>query len=278
MSKVSIFDQGWLDLVFEGRNKSYGAYQLRRQDSKTTVIALFSGIALIGALVALPLLFGPSKEKAVTTIPEVLPPIKVIVPFEQTKKPDQPRPKTIEPAVPAPAPSAPTTALKRFEATSHPVENPPTNAVLANTNPGTTTTAGTGEEPVIGPTSAGGLPSGSGTGPTATTPPGDGTFIVGTLDENPEFPGGLKKFTTLVGRNFSTPEIDKQTTVKVLVSFVVERDGTMTDIRVLKDPGYGLANEAVRALKSIKTKWKPGKKGGQAVRTAYSLPITVNIN
>jgi len=64
----------------------------------------------------------------------------------------------------------------------------------------------------------------------------------------------------------------------VYVSFVIERDGSMTDIQVKRDPGYGLGKEAVRVLKSIKTKWAPGMIAGKPVRTAYNLPITVEMN
>lgn len=60
--------------------------------------------------------------------------------------------------------------------------------------------------------------------------------------------------------------------------FVIERDGSMTDIQVKRDPGHGLGKEAIRVLKSLKTKWSPGMIDGKAVRTAYNLPITVQMN
>ena len=66
-------------------------------------------------------------------------------------------------------------------------------------------------------------------------------------------------------------------TIRVYVSVVSERDGSMTDIQVKRDPGYGLGKEAIRVLKSLKTKWSPGMIGGKAVRTAYNLPITVQM-
>jgi periplasmic protein TonB len=64
----------------------------------------------------------------------------------------------------------------------------------------------------------------------------------------------------------------------VTVSFVIEKDGSMTDIRVIRNPGYGLDKEAIRVLKSLKTKWTPGKLKGENVRTQYTLPITLRIN
>ena len=69
--------------------------------------------------------------------------------------------------------------------------------------------------------------------------------------------------------------MDEPKTVRILVSFVIERDGDMTDINVLSQTNEALNNEAIRVLKSLKTKWSPGIKNGTAVRTQYTLPITV---
>ena len=120
----------------------------------------------------------------------------------------------------------------------------------------------------------------SGTGTETVTPVDLGNTIVNSiaLDKLPEFPGGINKFYNYVGNNFEKQEIDGNGSIRVYVSFVIERDGSMTDIQVKKDPGYGLGKEAVRVLKSLKTKWSPGMIDGKAVRTAYNLPITVQMN
>jgi protein TonB len=97
------------------------------------------------------------------------------------------------------------------------------------------------------------------------------------LDKMPEFPGGIHKFYTFVGNNFEKPEIEAITTFRIFVSFVIEKDGSMTDIKAIKDPGFGLGKEAIRVLKSLKTKWSPGIIDSKAVRTAYTLPIVVDM-
>jgi protein TonB len=66
-------------------------------------------------------------------------------------------------------------------------------------------------------------------------------------------------------------------TAKIYVSFVVEKDGSITAIKVVRDPGYGLGKEAERVLKSVKTKWSPGIQNGKPVRASFNLPITINI-
>lgn len=98
-----------------------------------------------------------------------------------------------------------------------------------------------------------------------------------SLTKQPEFPGGMDAFYREVGQNFIVPEVEQDLETKVFVTFVVEKDGSMTGIKVLRDPGYGLAKEAERVLKSITKKWSPGEKDGQPVRASYALPIQVNI-
>jgi protein TonB len=69
--------------------------------------------------------------------------------------------------------------------------------------------------------------------------------------------------------------MDETENSSVYVAFVIEKDGSMTDVKVLRNPGYGLGKEAIRVLKSLRTKWKPGIKDGQPVRTQFTLPIIV---
>lgn len=277
MSKVSIFDQGWIDLVFEGRNQSYGAYQLRRQDSKTTLKALFSGIALMVTIAGVPAILNHMAPRVTAdednkVIPYIEP---TIFKVREIVQPPAPKPATPQPAAAAPASTAPTTRFKPFVAstTPEPIELPTIATVLA-TNPGATTSAGTGQ-PAITINPGNGPVGGNGTATGAT---GTGTDNVETsVDVMPQFPGGIQKFYEQIGRKFRTPDVESLSTLKVYVSFVVERDGTMTNIKVARDPGHGMAEEAIRVLKSIKTKWEPGMIKGAKVRTAYNLPITVNL-
>ena len=121
--------------------------------------------------------------------------------------------------------------------------------------------------------------SGDGTG-TGTDGIGSGTDVVNNaiLDKKPQFPGGIEKFYRYVGNNFRSPMLDETKNVRIYVSFVVERDGSMSNIQVINKPGQALEKEALRVLNSIKTKWTPGIYNSKPVRTAYNLPITVQIN
>lgn len=276
MSKVSVLDQGWIDLVFEGRNQSYGAYQLRKEDSKTTLLALFSGIGVIAAIVAIPMLVNRLNPAEIITHPDLE--IPTLVNLDDTLIPELPKPKPLEQqqAAAAPQTTRPTVELKPFEATTAPVAPTVTNDDLKTKLTAGVTTEGTGTEPVIGTVGPGTGTQGTGTSITPSVS-GPGT-IESIVDVAPEYPGGLDKFRRDVGSKFKTPEIENMTTIRVLVSFVVEPDGTLSNIKATRDPGYGLGAEAERVIKSLKAKWKPGMKGGKAVRTAYNLPITVKVN
>ena len=93
-------------------------------------------------------------------------------------------------------------------------------------------------------------------------------------DVNPEFIGGDEKLYEFLGEHIQYPSIAKESgiTGKVHVKFVVEKDGSITNIQVLRDIGGGCGEEAKRVVKSM-PKWKPGKVGGRTVRSQFILPI-----
>ena len=97
------------------------------------------------------------------------------------------------------------------------------------------------------------------------------------LQVKPVYPGGMEAFYRYVGQNFRVPKVKGVTSVKIYAYFIIEADGSMSNIKVLRDPGYGLAEETERVLKGCPEKWTPGVSNGQKVRCGYNLPITINI-
>ncbi|GIZ09181.1 energy transducer TonB [Flavobacterium sp. UMI-01] len=91
----------------------------------------------------------------------------------------------------------------------------------------------------------------------------------------PEFPGGQKEFDKYIKKNYNIPPDANNVRGKVYVTFVVEIDGTLTDIKVLRDLGFETGKEAIRVLKQG-PKWIPGQQKGLIVRSIISLPISVN--
>lgn len=281
MSKGSVFEQGWIDLVFEGRNKAYGAYKLRQQESKTTILALISGILLILALVSIPVIANHFAENTDVTNTPTGPIIIETKPLPKFPEPEEPVVHKPEPkkaaATPAPKPPEPTVRFKKFQASNNPNPVLPSTPDVIDKKPGNSNNQGDGSGNFsTGATSGTGTEDGTGTGNSDGTDP-NGAVSTAILDEMPSFPGGLEKFYEKVIRDFETPDLDDATTLRVYVSFVVEKDGSITNVTILKDPGYGAGKEAIRVLNAIKTKWNPGKMKGKPVRTAYNLPITINI-
>jgi len=93
------------------------------------------------------------------------------------------------------------------------------------------------------------------------------------ITEKPDFPGGIMEFYKFVGNNFKTPT-QPNLKGKVYITFIVEKDGSLSDIKNIRDIGFGTGEEAIRVLK-ICPKWIPGKMNGVPVRVLYSLPITI---
>ena len=268
MSKLSIYENRWINLVFEGKNHAYGAYQLRKESSKTTATAFFAGLLFITALACIPFLANLMNGKTASLlIPKITEPVIHLT----LLNPLPPKlPKQVMPVVKTVVSDAKPKARLRNPQIVKPIEaNPNLATNKENTNAPVTPTQGTGIVTGANPTSgeAGNLP--------VEIPKPNGLEIVtsAVVDVMPEFPGGVKKFLDYIGNNFEKPEIEM--TVSIVMSFVIEKDGTMTDIKVLRNPGYGLDKEAIRVLKSLKTKWKPGIKNGQPIRVLYTLPIRV---
>ena len=89
--------------------------------------------------------------------------------------------------------------------------------------------------------------------------------------------GGIEAFYKFVGKNFQYPKAAQEAQVEgmVLLQFIVEKDGSLTNINLLRDIGHGTGEEAIRMLKTA-PKWKPGIQNGRTVRVQFTLPIQLN--
>lgn len=281
MSKLSIYENSWLNLVFEGRNKEYGAYQLRQQSPRTTLKALFFGTVICASLISIPVISGLMNDNEIpdvaandkpldgfTIIPVKLLPEKPIIIPEATKS--------------APEKSSAVQVKNVIPTITEKTDTPSEAPVLDFDKPiktGNVDNAGDDKGNVaLGPNistdGTGNKPSEGGAG----NDDGNGILNNVGLQASPNYPGGVANFLKEVGNKFRTPDdVEVTGTMKVFVYFVVEKDGTLSNIKVMRDPGYGLGNEAIRVLKSIKTKWSPGIQNNKPVRTAFNLPINVKM-
>ncbi|WP_428224471.1 energy transducer TonB [Flavobacterium sp.] len=267
--KLDLYKSQWLDLVFEGRNKKYGAYLLRKENSKTSLRALIIGAASFGIAIASPMLIDmiPSGDDD-ATLDEKVVLVDMNKPKENTppppppeKKPEPPKPKVDEVKFVEP---------KVVEAKKV-TEEIKTVDELKDKNIAEKDQKGDKDAQV-----------------TIDAPTGNNEEVVKVVEEDntvynsagievqPEFPGGYAGFAKFVQRNFRTPEVEEDVKGRIFVEFVVEKDGSLTDIHVLKDLGYGTKEEAIRMLKSA-PRWTPGEQNGKKIRVKYSLPITIEI-
>ncbi len=101
----------------------------------------------------------------------------------------------------------------------------------------------------------------------------DEIYTTAGIEVRPDFPGGIEEFYKYIAANYRTPNT-RGLAGKVYVTFVIEKDGSITDIKVLRDIGYGTGREAIRVLSKCPN-WIPGEQNGKKVRVQYSLPISI---
>ena len=264
--KLDILKNSWLDIVFEGRNKSYGAYELRKTNPRTTLIALLIGALIFVFAISTPKIMSLLKSEKVDK-EEVLD--QKIVTIKLPPK-EEPVIENLPPPPPPPPREDQVKFVKPVVAkTEEIVEDPPKIVDLKDKKVGDENLKGDPDAPIsLGPV---------GDGPVREVVEDDTQiYNVAGIAVKPDFPGGIQKFYSYVKKNFRTPDIDGLKG-KVFVTFVVEKDGSLTDIKVLRDIGYGTDKEAIRLLKNS-PKWTPGEQNGKKIRVLYSLPITISAN
>ena len=256
--KLDIFKNQWLEIVFEGRNKVYGAYELRKTNPKTTIKALIIGSIVFGLAVSFPLL--------ISLLPDATNNDTLDQKIVTVKLPPKEKPKENIPPPPPPPPKVDQVKfVKPVVAKAEEVtEEPPKVVEIKDKKIGDETIKGDPDaELTVEPV---------GNGP-AEVVDDNNIYNTAGIEVKPDFPGGMEKFYKYVGNNYRTPE-EEGLKGKVYVTFVVEKDGSLTDIKVVRDIGFGTGKEAIRVLQKC-PKWNPGEQNGKKVRVLYSLPITI---
>ena len=107
----------------------------------------------------------------------------------------------------------------------------------------------------------------------------DNDTVFSVCEEMPEFPGGSEKFMEYLSGNITYPEDAKEKGIsgRVFIQFVIEKDGSVSNVKVMKGIGGGCDEEAVRVVKAM-PKWKPGKQKGKPVRVNYILPVSFKLD
>lgn len=270
-SKLDILKPEWIDVVFSGRNKAYGAYELRKENGRNTSKALVIAVVLSVAIISAPTIYNwikgfipkPVEKVKVTDVVLKPPP-----PIDQTKKPpppppEPPRPKVDQVKFPPPV-VKPDNQVREQE--------PPTVQDLKTADPGQQNIKGDPnadiriDEPV-------------GKSDIKQVTEEDPNQVFTSVENEPSFPGGIEKFYGYLGRAIHYPAVARENNVqgRVIVQFVVEKDGSLTDVHVLRGIGSGCDEEAVRAVKGS-PKWQPGIQNGRPVRVQYTVPVNFQLS
>lgn len=101
----------------------------------------------------------------------------------------------------------------------------------------------------------------------------DKIYQLEEVDIKPEYPGGIMAFYNFIAKNYKTPE-EEGLNGKIITTFVIETDGSISDIKVLQDIGYGSGAEVLKVL-AMSKKWIPAKLNDVPVRVLYQFPITI---
>ncbi|MEG0926524.1 MULTISPECIES: energy transducer TonB [Chryseobacterium] len=277
MADENVYNQNLTldEIVFENRNKEYGAYDLRHQYPRLLTKSFIIGTALFLLAALSPFIYltiknltAPPKQEVKADLVDIIEEDPIIEQPKEEEPPPPPPPKeeekieVIQNVVPEP--------VKAPKIETPP---PPISKQLE------TTTGLNNQEGVKAPAYTPPPPPPS-TGTKATTvevKANNPNEIYKDVDQSAEYPGGMGALRKFLGDNFDTSLMEGgEGTLKAKLKFVVERDGTVSAVTIEeKSPNGDFNSEAVRVVKKLK-KWTPAKRNGESVRSYYSVPFTMN--
>ncbi|SDJ52464.1 energy transducer TonB [Chryseobacterium jejuense] len=264
------------EIVFENRNKEYGAYDLRHQYPRLLTKSFIIGTALFLLAALSPFIYltiknltAPPKQEVKADLVDILEEEPIIEqPKEEEPPPPPPPPKeepkieVIQNVVPEPV-KAP-----KIETPPPPISKQLETTTGLNNQEGVKAPAYTPPPP---PPSTGTKAS------TVEVKANNPNEIYKDVDQSAEYPGGMGALRKFLGENFDTSLMEGgEGTLKAKLKFVVEKDGTVSAVTIEeKSPNSDFNNEAIRVVKKLK-KWTPAKRNGESVRSYYSVPFTMN--
>ena len=279
MAKIDLYDPKWVDMVFAGKNQEYGAYQLRKGTSKrniTALLILLISAALIGGALAYKIHLqkldeerqaymeqlelsklqeqAKKEKKEEPIIKAKIEPKKVVEQVRETQKFTAPEIKKDELVNEenqvkdqADLDEKVAVGVKDQEGTKDRTDVAIRNDIAVNTNESE-------EKKEVA------------------------NKVFDVVEQMPSFPGGNEALMKFLQDNVKYPVVAQENGVqgRVVVSFVVEKDGSITDVKVVRSVDPSLDKEAARVVKSM-PRWIPGKQNGAAVRVKYNVPVSFRL-
>uniref|UniRef100_UPI0040277500 TonB family protein n=1 Tax=Prevotella sp. TaxID=59823 RepID=UPI0040277500 len=281
MAKIDLYDPKWVDMVFAGKNKEYGAYQLRKGTSGRNIkslLILVIAAALVGGFLAWKVIEQKQAEEQQAYM-EAMELAKL---QEQAKK-EKKKPEPIKPKVeqkkeiPVARETQKFTApvIKKDELVKEENQVKQMDQLDDKVAVGTENKEGVKDrtvEAVRNDIAVAAPP------PPPAPKPEVANKVFDVVEEMPSFPGGQGALMAFLSSNIKYPVVAQENGVqgRVIVGFVVEKDGSISDVKVMRSVDPSLDREAQRVVKAM-PKWKPGKQNGSAVRVKYTVPVVFRL-
>ena len=276
MAKIDLISRDWTEMVFEGRNKEYGAYRLRKNAGKRNLYSLITifiaALAIWGGISLVKFVESRTKSVAQTSVAELSvlnqPKKKAEVKQQQKVKLEQPE-KVVERVKSSVKFTAP--VIKKDDEVK-PEDELKTQDELMNTK------TAIGALDVKGNDDANGEVLKIKEAVAQPEPKPEVEKVFDVVEQMPSFPGGPSALMEWLSNNVKYPVVAQENGVqgRVVVSFVVERDGSITDVKVVRGVDPSLDKEASRVVRAM-PRWIPGKQNGSAVRVKYNVPVAFRL-
>lgn len=272
MSNFNVQNEKWLEIAFENRNKTYGAYKLRQESDATTIKAMLITFGALAFGIGLFSFTTPESKPYIAPKPNKLPDIVRIVELTPVANPKPIiRKGTDNPKLNLTPDKVPPVVVDRQNI--KPIVEPEKPDTTTPYNPTGTENGNPGP---VGDPKGVETPTTPTTG-TGTEAPSTNTVYKGTFGVEASFPGGINKFRTFIAENYKVPSSFNKDVLFIELIFVIEKDGSMTDIRMVSKGDKALEKEAIRVLKAMNKKWTPGKVNGEIVRSEKRLPLQISL-
>ena len=280
MAKIDLYDPKWVDLVFAGKNQGYGAYKLRKGTSGRNIkalVILIIAAALVGGFLAWKVIEQKNAEQQQAYMEAMqLAQLQKEAKKQEDKKQEQVKPK-VEPKKEIPVARetqkfvAP--VIKKDELVKESNQMKQMDQLDAKIAVGTETHEGAKDRTIEAVRNDIAV---------ATPPPAPKEEVTqkvfDVVEVMPSFPGGQGALIQYLNSHVKYPVVAQENGIqgRVTISFVVERDGSITDVKVARSVDPSLDKEAARVVSSM-PRWTPGKQNGSAVRVKFNVPVVFRL-
>ena len=278
MSKIDLLDQKWIDLVFEGKNEEYGAYVIRQDTNRRNLYGILVLIGILASIVLTFLVVNVAQNAIAAAQAEHETEVALEA-VEEEMEEDKDEEEIVYEQEELEQLVAEETVMNSEKFTAYEMEDDAPEQVTK-----------TQDEVAQSDIAIGAIDYDQGSDEAEhvlkvnekvvdeVPPKVEETKVFDVVEQMPQFKGGDAALMDYLNKNIKYPVIAEENGIqgRVVTTFVVERDGSITDVRVIKSVDPSLDKEAVRVVKAM-PKWNPGKQNGAAVRVKFTLPVTFRL-